>query len=156
MIEAVVCFIRQNNQTLLMEKLPGPTVVGEHLYNGPGGKVERDEDPYQAVIREVKDETGLKIHKPLHRGVIFVPPHQRNRFNDWMIHVFTATRFSGVLQGSKEGEPKWVDDEAVPGLKRWKSDEIFWPLLESPVKFTLRMIYEGDEYKSHELTTERL
>ena len=37
--------------------------VGRSLYDLPGGKIERGEDMFQGLAREIREETGLKVDK---------------------------------------------------------------------------------------------
>lgn len=51
-------------------------------YNGIGGKVEQDEMPDQAMVREFEEETGVKIPLELwsYRGAMIGP--------DWQVDVY--------------------------------------------------------------------
>ena len=55
--EATPYFIIQDGKALLIEKKRG---VGEGLFNGPGGKVEGEESPEEAAIREAVEETKVR------------------------------------------------------------------------------------------------
>ena len=43
---------------------------GEGKWNAPGGKLENEEDPLEGVIREVFEETGLRVSSLYHHGVL--------------------------------------------------------------------------------------
>lgn len=52
-------FNDQMTQVLLIHKRHGPKcVVGK--WNGVGGKIEPNESPYQAMVREFEEEAGVK------------------------------------------------------------------------------------------------
>ena len=53
-------FIWKNDKVLLLKRAKGEKVFPEH-WELPGGKVEYAEKPEDAVIREIQEETGLKI-----------------------------------------------------------------------------------------------
>ena len=53
-------FSPDENYVVLVRKLKPTWQAG--LLNGVGGKVELEETPYQAMVREFKEETGLYIH----------------------------------------------------------------------------------------------
>lgn len=43
------------------------------LWNLPGGRVEADENPWSALIREIKEETGLEV-EPIHLTGVYSKP----------------------------------------------------------------------------------
>ena len=73
----------------------------------PGGKVDQGEDIYSAMVREVMEETNLKVldAKPLYFG----------RVADTNTHVcvYHVTRYSGNIHTTEEGDVKWVDWETI-------------------------------------------
>jgi 8-oxo-dGTP pyrophosphatase MutT (NUDIX family) len=56
------------------------------LYNGVGGRVERDEEPLKAMIREFKEEAGIKIDTWHEFAVL----GNWEICNNWQIHCFYA------------------------------------------------------------------
>ncbi|MCK4453977.1 NUDIX hydrolase [Candidatus Parcubacteria bacterium] len=61
-IVAVTCLIENNGRFLLIKRSSK-----EDYYGGkwvfPGGKVEREEDVIQTLLREIKEETGLETQR---------------------------------------------------------------------------------------------
>ncbi len=73
-------------------------------YVFPGGHVEEGESFMDAVIREMKEETGLTIQKPKLCGIKQFPgEHGR-----YVVLLFKTNQFEGTLQSSEEGEMQWV------------------------------------------------
>lgn len=65
-----------------------------------------------AVIREVKEETGLTISSPRICGI-------KNWFeNDYryVVLLYKTSQFSGILQSSDEGEVWWETMNNLPNL----------------------------------------
>lgn len=75
----------------------------EKGYSIPGGGIEVGENAEDAMIREVYEETGLKVTGYTYEGSYFGVSHGMNFFST----MFSAD-VQGKLKGSKEGTPKWV------------------------------------------------
>ncbi len=79
----------------------------------PGGHVEPGESFTESVIREVYEETGLRLLNPVLCGVKQFPAAGGARY---VIFLYKATQFAGELQPSAEGEVCWVPREELSRL----------------------------------------
>lgn len=59
-VPRTLCFILNGDDILLMKRAPHKRIF-PNRYNGVGGHIERDEDPYTSAKREVLEETGLNV-----------------------------------------------------------------------------------------------
>ncbi len=79
----------------------------------PGGHVEEGESFTEAVIREVWEETGLRISAPRLVGV----KDWYSNDSRYIVLLYRADRFSGTLHSSEEGEVWWEALEDFPKRK---------------------------------------
>lgn len=123
-----MCLIYDKNRVLVEEKT-GTNYTGGLVF--PGGHVEEGESLTEAVIREMKEETGLTIRNPQPCG-----------FKDWieedgtryLVLLYKTDQFEGELKESEEGRVFWLDRKDLPTAK------LIWNMRE------LLEIFEGDEY----------
>ncbi|MBI2913893.1 MAG: 8-oxo-dGTP diphosphatase [Chloroflexi bacterium] len=123
-IEATVCLVRRDGKLLLQKK--ASERFGGGKWDGPGGKLRPGESPADGVVREVEEETGLRIIDPAFRGsfeVYFGAGDQP----DWVVHVFSGSRFGGELRPSDEGELRWFPEDQLPYEEMWPSDPHWLP-----------------------------
>ena len=101
-----LCMVRDGDRVLVIDRKkkdwPGITF--------PGGHVEAGESFTEAVIREVKEETGLRIASPRICGM-----------KDWVedgiryvVLFYKTEKFDGELISSEEGEVWWEDLKELP------------------------------------------
>lgn len=96
-----LCFVEHQGRVLLLR---------QHHRRGwtlPGGLVDRGEDAERAVIREVREETGLAIEPGLPFAVIVDP---RARRVDVLFHV-PVERQPEARAGSEAIEAAWLTPE---------------------------------------------
>jgi mutator protein MutT len=79
------------------------------MWNLPGGRVETHETPWEAVVREVEEETGLHVQVERLIGVYAVPQKQDLVFN------FLCRATGGALRHSPESDKlDWFRSNEIP------------------------------------------
>lgn len=102
---AVCCVIRNDEgQILLVSRKDDPTSFGL-----PGGKVDLGETPQEAIIREVKEETGLDIVLGPAIFQQMCPKHapEEEGGQDFYAFAFVALSYSGDISSDEAGLVKW-------------------------------------------------
>jgi 8-oxo-dGTP diphosphatase len=147
---ATLCYLKNNSQTLMMHRIKKPGDMHMGKWNGLGGKLLPGETPEQCAVREVEEESGLRMIDPLLRGILTFPAF--DAIDDWYVFVFLARRFTGELIDSNEGVLAWVDDHRLLDLNLWDGDRIFLQWLDRDAFFSGHFIYREGRLLEHTVT----
>ncbi|MCU7499207.1 MAG: 8-oxo-dGTP diphosphatase [Ignavibacteria bacterium] len=120
---ATLCYVKRNGSTLMLHRIKKKNDMHEGKWNGLGGKLEKGETPEECVIREVQEESGLKINSPRLHGFITFPLF--DGVEDWYVFVYSTDSFEGDLIDSNEGVLKWIPDNELFNLNLWEGDKTF-------------------------------
>lgn len=137
---ATLCYIRKNNQTLMMHRIKKENDMHEGKWNGLGGKIDPGESPEDCVIREVEEESGLRIKNPQLKGFLTFPRFSKGV--DWYVFVYEAHEFSGEINESEEGKLQWIDDEDLIKLNLWAGDKYFLQWMKENKFFSAKFFYK--------------
>lgn len=141
---ATLCYIKKDNQTLMLYRNKKENDYHEGKWNGLGGKFEQGETPEECAIRELKEETGLDIYNPQLKGMITFPMFDTKE--DWYVFLFVVKEFKGELIDSPEGHLEWIDDEKLFQLNLWDGDKIFIPWLIQEKFFSAKFNYDNGKF----------
>jgi 8-oxo-dGTP diphosphatase len=104
-----------------------------HIWMSVGGHIELDEDPEQAIIREIKEETGLEVElygeKPDYhdleykaiRTPRYVGKHHVNNIHQHVVFVYFAKSKTDIvneslLEHERGVEMKWFTKEEIENM----------------------------------------
>ena len=138
-----LCYIEKDDKYLMLHRVKKVNDENHDKWIGVGGKFESGESPEDCLLREVWEETGLKLIKYQFRGLVtFVS----NEWGTEYMHLFTATEYEGEIKECEEGELVWVDKKEIEHLNIWEGDKVFFRLLDETENFfSLKLRYEGEE-----------
>jgi 8-oxo-dGTP diphosphatase len=101
---------------LLLIKRADNKEIDPGIYSGIGGKVEPGEDFYSALLREIKEETGLTEFKSIRPYSITQHPYPSSTA-EWIGFYFIVELEEQILiPANEEGEFLWVDPKDIDSL----------------------------------------
>lgn len=145
---STLCYVKKDDCTLMMNRNRKGD-IHEGKWNGLGGKFHPGESPEECVIREVYEESGLKISDPQLHGFLTFPGFGDD---DWYVFVYTANNFAGDLVSGEEGEVRWIKNDDLLNLPLWEGDHKFLEWINHPSFFSAKLIYKNnvlDDWEVH-------
>ena len=106
-IFTVLVMVENEKGQLLMEDRTDPDWPGICF---PGGHVEPGEAFTAAAVRETSEETGLTIEDP---KLVGVKQFQTKNDERYVIFFYKATKYTGMLTASEEGEVFWLSRQEL-------------------------------------------
>lgn len=106
-------FVFNGDDVLLMKRAAQRSVF-PNKYNGLGGHVERDEDPAASALREIEEESGLRVHSLRLRSI-----HNIDAGGEAGILLFVYTAISdtrALREDCPEGTLAWIPKDRVLDL----------------------------------------
>lgn len=138
-----LCYIEKDEKYLMLHRIKKEHDLNEGKYIGIGGHFEHGESPDECLLREVKEETGLKLLSYKPRGIItFIYGEDTVEY----MHLYTADKFRGKLIDCNEGELVWLNKKDVFDLNIWEGDQYFLNLIQNDIPyFSLKLVYTPDD-----------
>ena len=134
----VLCFITDGDRILLQNR----TKNDWQGYTLPGGHVEPGESFVDAVIREVKEETGLDIKNPRLAGVKQFPIEGGR----YVVLLFKANEYSGTVVSSDEGQMEWVDSNHLSEIHTVEDFEDLIRVINDPALTEFQYLVDGETW----------
>lgn len=133
-----LCLIYQGNKLLLQDRKKEDWKG----YTFPGGHVNRNESIVDAVIREIKEETGLTISHPQLCGIKQFPIENGR----YLVFLFKTSEFEGTLHSSNEGKMEWVDRNQLANYKTAEDFEELLHVIEDNQLTEFQYIIQNDDW----------
>ncbi len=135
---AVILFVLDGDQILLIDKKRG---LGHGKVNGPGGRLESGESPYEAAVRETSEEVGLVVGQLTEQALL-----QFVFTNGYTLEVtvFTTESYSGEMMETDEARPFWCKRVEIPYDRMWDDDRIWLPKVLAGEYVRGRFVFDDD------------
>lgn len=139
-----LCYLEKNDSYLLLHRIKKQNDINKDKWIGVGGHFEDFESPDECLVREVFEETGLKLNSYQFRGIVtFVSHDSGEKMYEYMC-LYTSSDFSGNMIDCDEGKLEWVKKADMKKLNFWKGDYIFLDLIEKNEPFfSLKLEYKN-------------
>ena len=134
----VLCLIEDGDKILLQNRVKNDW----QGYTLPGGHVEPGESFVDAVIREIKEETGLTVIDPRLSGVKQFPIEDGR----YVVLIFKATRWTGDLCSSAEGLMEWIRYADLPGINTVDDFQDLLKVINTPELTEFQYLVSGDDW----------
>ncbi len=135
----VLCLVEDGNKILLQNRIKKDWKG----YTLPGGHVEKGESFVDAIIREMKEETGLDINNPILVGVKQFPI----KYGRYVVFLFKTTEFSGCLESSDEGKMEWIEYDKLKDINTVDDFEELLKVMNSNNLSEFQYIVKDDIWK---------
>lgn len=134
----VLCLIHNEDSYLLQDRVKKDWKG----YTLPGGHIETGESIVDAVVREMKEETGLTIKAPRLCGVKQFPIEGGR----YIVFLFETDQFEGKLVDSDEGKMHWVKITELSNVNLVNDFEELIEVMMSNILTEFQYVVENDEW----------
>ena len=134
----VLCLIQNGSKILLQNRIKEDWKG----YTLPGGHVEHGESFVNAVVREMKEETGLDIISPKLVGIKQFPITNGR----YIVLLFKTEKFTGSIVSSDEGAVEWIETDRLSEINTVSDFYDLMKVFNDPELTEFQYIVEGDNW----------
>ena len=134
----VICLIHQEDRYLLQDRVKKDW----EGFTFPGGHIEPGESIVDAVVREMKEETGLTIKAPRLCGVKQFPIDGGR----YLVFLFETDQFEGEVRDSEEGKMYWVKRSELSNVNLVEDFDEMIEVILSNTLTEFQYVLKNDEW----------
>lgn len=127
LLVVAAALVDADGRVLLQQRPPGKAMAG--LWEFPGGKVEQDETPESALIRELEEELGIRTHASCLAPASFASEALGERH--LLLLLYVCRKWQGIAEARHATELRWVRPNQMYGLDMPPADLPLIGLLDS-------------------------
>ena len=124
-VVVVAGLLFQSGKLLITQRPPGGHLAG--LWEFPGGKVEPNETPESALVRELHEELGIETWDSCLAPLTFAS-HTYDDFH-LLMPLFACRKWNGIVQGKEGQELAWVHAKDLKNYPMPPADIPLIPIL---------------------------
>jgi len=119
-IKLVVCvaLIDKDGRVLIAQRPEGKSLEG--FWEFPGGKVEMNESPETALIRELHEELGINTWGSCLAPLTFAS-HKYDEFH-LLMPLYVCRKWNGIVQARENQALKWLTPAQILKVKMLPAD----------------------------------
>ena len=117
--------VDSDGRVLIAQRPEGKSMAG--LWEFPGGKIEADERPEDALIRELKEELGIAVKEACFAPFTFAS-HSYGAFH-LLMPLYVCRRWEGTPQPHHHAALKWVRPKDMKDYPMPAADVPLIPML---------------------------
>ncbi|MDD5583206.1 MAG: (deoxy)nucleoside triphosphate pyrophosphohydrolase [Candidatus Marinimicrobia bacterium] len=126
MIHVSVAILEKEGSLLICQR--HPSMPHPLRWEFPGGKVEKDETPQDALVRELKEELNIEVTR---LKALLSYPYQYPHQAPCVLHFFRVLAYQGNVENKIFQTIQWVSPEMLTSLDLLEGDREFLTWLES-------------------------
>jgi len=130
LLVVAAALLDSDGRVLIAQRPPGKAMAG--LWEFPGGKIEADESPEDALVRELREELGIAVKPPCLAPFTFAS-HTYESFRLLML-LYVCRRWDGTPMPLLHSALKWLR----PRDLMLRKDEFPMPAADLPLLPMLR------------------
>ena len=125
LLVVAVALVDADGRVLIAQRPAHKSMSG--LWEFPGGKVEPGERPEETLIRELKEELGIRVEEPCLAPLTFAS-HGYDSFH-LLMPLYVCRRWEGFVQPLEGQALKWVKAQELRSYPMPPADEPLIPFL---------------------------
>ena len=123
-----VCVLAKKNKFLITQRPPHKSYP--LLWEFPGGKVEKNENFYDAAIRELKEELNISINQS-NLILIDTVSHSYVKNHIIMMHVFLVKQWKNKICANEKQKMLWITKKDFHKINFLKGSELILKRIKS-------------------------
>lgn len=139
---------KTTNKFLFLYRNKKKNDINHGKYIGVGGKIEQGESKDECIVREVYEETNLKLKSFYYMGEVRYIDLDADSYE--RMYVYYSDDYYGTIKECFEGSLKFMSEEEFYRSPHWEGDKIFldYALKNKPFKSVDYYYLNGINFKT--------